>query len=342
MQLNVQLCSDAALWDAFVHQSPQARIYHLWAWRQIIEATYGHDMLYLAASREETIQGILPLVGMKSRLFGRFLVSVPFVNYGGVLCSDPQVRVRLLDEAVRLAREHRSQHIELRHGEPLDTQWQQVSAKVSMRVNLPGKEEELWNRLSSRLRNKIRHAQKHGLVCRWGGAEQLGDFYSVFATNMRNLGTPVYPRQWFENVFGFLASSCRVLTVCQDRKPVAATILTTFREGVELPWIASTPEARSHYSTPLLYWTALEWAIQNRYRMVDLGRCTPGSGTHRFKQQWLAQEVPLHWYYWLAPGVPVPQLRPDNPRFRLAIRLWQRLPLFVANRLGPRIVRSIP
>ena len=139
-----------------------------------------------------------------------------------------------------------------------------------------------------------------------------------------------------------LASDARILTLFDEGNPVATTLITNFRELVELPWIASAPEARKQYSTVLLYWTALEWAISQGYSRVDLGRCTPGGGVYEFKRQWQCEEVPLHWYYWLAPGVRTPELRPSNPRFRLAVRVWQKLPLGVANWLGPRIVRSIP
>jgi len=111
---------------------------------------------------------------------------------------------------------------------------------------------------------------------------------------------------------------------------------------LELPWAASLPDSREKFSPLLLYWSLLEYALEQGYRVVDLGRCTPGSGSHRFKLHWPCEERPLHWYYWLAPGVPVPELRPDNSRFRLATAVWKRLPLFVANSLGPRVVRSLP
>jgi FemAB-related protein (PEP-CTERM system-associated) len=340
--ITVESHSDSAAWDAYVARAPAACAYHTWVWKTIIEETYGHPTYYFAARSNSSIQGVLPLVAMKSILFGHFLISVPFVNYGGVLADTTEARDLLLSRAAELARELGAQHIELRQGTACDTAWHGVTAKVAMIMRLRQKENELWDGLSSRLRNKIRNARKHGLECRWSGAEELDSFYSVFAANMRNLGTPVYPRSWFENVCRGLGERCHILTVWRGREPVAATIFTSFRDAAELPWIASIPEARGEYSTVLLYWTAMEWAIQHGFRSLDLGRCTPGSGTHRFKQQWRPEEVPLHWYYWLAPGASLPHLRPDNPKYRLAIRLWQLLPLFVANRLGPRIVRSIP
>jgi FemAB-related protein (PEP-CTERM system-associated) len=342
LELQVERCHEPHAWDIYVHLAPTACNYHLWRWKQVIENTYRHPTYYLVARRADAIEGILPLVAIKSRLFGRFLVSLPFFNYGGVVADNGEARDALLAEASVLARSLGARHVELRQGLASDFGWPSVAAKVAMVVPLPHTVDELWDNLSSRLRNKIRSGRKHGFIVRWGGEELVDSFYAVFAVNMRNLGTPVYPRSWFENVFRHAQDNCRMLTLGDGEKPVAATLITTFKDTVELPWIASLPEERKYYSTILLYWTALEWAVQNRYRAVDLGRCTPGGGTYRFKSQWNCEARPLHWYYWLAPGAAIPNLRPDNPRFKLAIRLWQRLPLGLANWLGPRVVRSIP
>jgi FemAB-related protein (PEP-CTERM system-associated) len=340
--LIVKPCSQPDSWNDFVIRTPAASNYHGWFWKTVIEETYGHPTHYLAAYRGDVIEGVLPLVEMKSRLFGHFLVSLPFFNYGGLLASTAEARQALAARAAELASELGVRHVELRQGDETSLGWPSVAAKVAMVVPLPKTAEELWNGLSSRLRNKIRGARKHAFEIRWGGPELVGDFYKVFAVNMRNLGTPVYPQSWFESVFKHAGDSCRLLTLWEGKEPVAATIASVFRDAVELPWIASLPQERKHNSTVLLYWTALEWAAQSGYRSVDLGRCTPGGGTYQFKSQWNCEEKPLHWYYWLAPGQALPNLRPDNPKYKAAIRVWQRLPLGLANWLGPRIVRSIP
>jgi serine/alanine adding enzyme len=342
MSLKVELCRDPAAWDAYVREAPGASNCHLWRWKQVIEQTYGHYTYYLMGTRGAEVQGVLPLARMKSRIFGHFLVSLPFVNYGGVLASTEDAWQALLEKATELARELDVQHVELRQGTTLGGNWKETTAKVAMVVQLPKTADELWGSLSSRLRNKVRNAQKHGIIARWGGTELVGSFYSVFAVNMRDLGTPVYPRSWFENVYRAAHEDSKILTLWKNSQPVAATMVTTFRDGVELPWIASIPQERKSYSTVLLYWTALEWAVRNGYLRVDLGRCTPGGGVYQFKKQWNCTENLLHWYYWLAPGVPLPHLRPDNPRYRLAVRLWRHFPLTLTNWLGPRIVRSIP
>jgi serine/alanine adding enzyme len=340
--MRVELCKDGKIWDSHVESAPGSSHSHLWNWKQVIEDTYGHSTYYLMAVDNGAIRGVLPLARIRSWLFGNFMVSLPFMSYGGVLASDVDAQAQLAAKAVELAREFGDRHIELRQGDTWEGGWVGVSVKVAMIVPLPPTKEDLWRSLSGRLRNKVRTAQKQGLIGRWQGSSAISDFYQVFATNMRNLGTPVYPRRWFENICRLFPHQSRVLTLYEGSCPVASTFVTCFGDTVELPWIASVPQARRFYSTALLYWTALKWAVENGYRRVDLGRCTPGSGVYQFKRQWQCIEKPLHWYYWLAPGASVPHMRPDNPRFRLAIKAWRRLPLWLANSLGPRIVRSIP
>jgi serine/alanine adding enzyme len=340
--MKVVSCENAAAWDAYVEAHPQASNYHRWFWKQVIEETYGHRTFYLAAEDQREVCGVLPLVEMKSWLWGRFLVSMPFCSYGGVLANNTIARDGLIKRAEEIATESKADYIELRQGGVLTNGWQSSTGKVSMKVALPASSELLFGKLNSRLRNKIRGAGKQGLRAFWGKEELLDEFYLVFSCNMRNLGTPVYPRRWFENFLRIAGSTTQILVVRDGHEPVAATWVTTFRAEVELPWIASTPEGRAKYSTVFLYWKALEWATEKGYRRVDLGRCTPGGGTQRFKAQWPCEENPLPWNYWTQEGNSLPQLRPDNPRFRLAIAMWKHLPLGVANFLGPRIVRAIP
>jgi FemAB-related protein (PEP-CTERM system-associated) len=159
---------------------------------------------------------------------------------------------------------------------------------------------------------------------------------------MRNLGTPVYPKSWFENLSKQFPADVRLISLFDGDECVASGLLTCYGKSLELPWSATLLNSRKKYSAVLMYWTILEWAIQNGYKSVDFGRCTRGSGVYEFKRHWGCQERVLHWYYWLEEGRPVPELRPENPKYRLATNVWKRLPIGVANFLGPRIVRSIP
>ena len=339
--MNVSICESGEPWDRFVESMPQASNYHRWVWRRVIEDTFGHRSYYLTAGNG-TIDGVLPLVFIDSWLFGKFLVSIPFFSYGGVLPASDRSRAALLSAAVQMASELNARHIELRQVNECRTNFLDTTQKVTMDVTLPATVEELWKRFSPQLRNKIRAGHRSGLRAQWGGSEALEDFYRVFAINMRNLGTPVYPLQWFRNICRHESDAVRILTVWLEHRPVAAAFLIRSHYVMELPWSASTPEARKIHSTRVMYCALLERAIEEGCHSVDLGRCTKGSGTYQFKLQWGSRERPLHWYYWLAPGIPLPEIRHDNPRFALATRLWKHMPLSIANRLGPQIVRSLP
>ena len=342
LPVQIEICTNQAQWDAYVMRTPESSSYHRWIWGDIVTQTYGHEFYRLMATRDGVACGVLPLGFIKSRIFGKCLSSMPFSSYGGVIADDPAVADQLLSAAIDLARKLKATHIELRQGSEIPTSWLCRTPKVTMEVPLPANTDELWSRLSSGMRNKVRNAKKNGLRVEWSGGEAVKTFYKVFATNMRNLGSPVYPRAWFENVAASLPKEARFITVWDGRNAVASGLTTSFRDAVELPLSGSLPESRKKYSAVLMYWSVLEWAVQNGYRRADLGRCTPGAGTYEFKRHFGCIETPLHWYYWLAPGTSVPETRPDNPRFRLATRIWQHLPVAVANQVGPQIVRSIP
>jgi serine/alanine adding enzyme len=342
--MKVSICQDCERhsWDAYVDSVQDASQYHKWARGQAIEDTFGHKAYRLAAMENGEIQGILPLVMVRSRVFGSSLVSMPFASYGGIVASTPDAREALVSSAVELARKFRAQRIELRQGAPCDLPWACPTTKVRMEVALPPTVDGLWNRMSSKLRKRIRSARKNGLHVERGGAESLDVFYPIFAENMRNHGTPVYPRRWFENFFLYGPKQTGILSVWDGARPVGAGIVTAHRGTVEWPWCATLRDSRCKFSAVFLYWSLLSWATDNRYLRVDLGRCTPGSGSHGFKRHWGCEEKTLHWYYWLARGAQLPEIRPESRRYRWATQIWRRLPLSVANRLGPRIVRSIP
>jgi FemAB-related protein (PEP-CTERM system-associated) len=338
--ITAKICEDPVLWDSFVESMPEASNYHRWIWRRAIEDTFGHKGYYLAAG-DGGIQAVLPLFCVRSRMFGSSLVSVPFFSYGGVLDRSAEARDVLLSLAIDLANQLNVPHIELRQGNPIDIKWRETASKVTMEMQLPPGSEELWNSLNTGMRNKIRNGRKQGFRIQWGGVEDVRHFYPIFAANMRNLGSPVYPRSWFEN----MCRSCpevRVLSLWDGGQAVASAFLVGSGQTLEVPWSASLPESRKKYAPVLMYWTFLEWAAQNGYRRVDLGRCTPGGGTYEFKRHWNPEERALHWYHWLAPEARLPDVRPDNTRYHLAVQMWKHLPLPIANILGPRIVRGIP
>jgi serine/alanine adding enzyme len=329
-------------WNAFVATHPLATGYHQWQWRRVFEEAFGHQSLYLAASSADRIVGILPLVLFRSRIFGRFAVSVPFLNYGGVIADSESVARALLDSAIEHARAHALAHIELRHVTRQFDHLPVKQHKVAMRLALPSDAETLWKGIDRKARNLIRKSEKGDLRASVGGVELLPEFYRVFAHNMRDLGTPVYPRRFFEIIFGQFPDTARIIVVRSGTIAVAAAVTVRWRDSIEVPWAASLREYLSLSPNMLLYWTMLQEAVRGGCTVFDFGRSTPGEGTYQFKRQWGAEATPYAWEYALLEGGEMPDQSPKNPKFQLAIEVWKRLPVPIATWLGPSIVRSIP
>jgi FemAB-related protein (PEP-CTERM system-associated) len=336
--------ADAAAWEAYVSDDPDSSGYHSWAWRGVFDRAFGHESIYLIARRadgpgRESIRGVLPLVQINSLIFGRTLTSLPFLNYGGVVSDSDSEAAALVDAAAEFARDRRCRYIELRHSARRFPQLPCKQHKVAMLLRLNTK---LWDALDRKVRNQIRKAQKSGLTSIQGGQELLDDFYTVFARNMRDLGTPVYARRFFEEVLRAFPGRAQLHVVRLGSRNVAAGL--TYRTGtrVEVPWASSIREHNALCPNHLLYWNILESAIAEGADLFDFGRSTPNEGTFHFKRQWGAESVPLFWEYCLVGQSGLPDQSPKNPKFKSAIEIWKRCPLWLANLIGPHIVRSIP
>ena len=332
-------------WEAYVNRTPGASPYHGLEWREILQSTFGHKSWYLMARDHERVCGVLPIIEMQSSLFGHFLVSLPFVDSGGILADTPECEAALASAAADLAVKRGARHIELRQsgslGKVMDASWKLRRHKAALVVNLSADRETIWSNLSSRLRGKVRKAAKAGAVFSVEGIEALGEFYRVFGQNMRDLGTPVYSMTFFRNVLRS-AKYPSILLVRREGRAVAGAIALCSRERIELPWICSDYTQAAHQVNEYLYWSSIEWACGAGARELNLGRCSVDSGTYRFKMQWNPEVRPLFWYYWLAFGSELPDLSPTNSKYALAVRCWQWMPVSLANRLGPWIVRNIP
>ena len=344
MELTVQPYNeDGAEWDAFVASCPNATNYHQYGWRGIIEKSFGHATHYFVArDRSRQIRGVLPLAHMKSALFGNFLVSLPFFNYGGLLCAEDAAAEPLLDASRALLGEVGAGHAELRHFRTSREELATKLHKVTMILPLEASPEAQWKKLDPKVRNQVRKAEKSGLQAVTGGLELLDGFYQVFCRNMRDLGTPVYGKDFFSNVLEAFPETTRIISITLEGQTVASGFLSWHQDTLEVPWASSIRDFREMCPNNLLYWEAIKFAIGTGAAQFDFGRSTPGEGTFRFKKQWGAEPHQLHWNYLLSKGTALPELNPHNPKYRLAIGVWQRLPVALTRLLGPPIVRNIP
>lgn len=331
-------------WDGFVRAHPGHSPYHLARAVAIGRAAFGLETCFLTArAKGGALRGVLPLVEQSSPWFGRFLTSLPFFNYGGLLVDDPAAIVALVDAAADLSRRRGARHVELRHAAALqEPELPTRLDKVSMILGLPADEEQLSRRLGAKLRSQIRRAEREQPQVDWGGREHLGEFHRVFARGMRDLGTPVYPRSFFECFWDALGESSRVLIVRAAGETRAVALVVRHANRLEVPWAMATPEAKRASLNMRLYWEMLRYAVATGAREFDFGRSTRDSGTYRFKAQWGAAPQQLHWHYCLPAGAAPPVMNATNPKYSLASALWRRLPLWCANALGPRLVRHLP
>lgn len=326
-------------WEQFVSARDDEAGYHAWDWQDVFGRAFGHESVYLIARRDGEVTGVLPLVQIKSMLFGRTLTSLPFLNYGGVLADGADGATALVEASRREAESRRCSHVELRHVAPQFPNLPRKQHKVSMRLPLaPGQ----WDRLDRKVRNQIRKAEKSGLTVERGGGELVDDFYTVFARNMRDLGTPVYSRRLFDEVFRVFPERATMHVVRLDGRPVAAGVTYRTARMTQLPWASSIRDYNALCPNTLLYWDTIQYAAEAGCAVFDMGRSTPNEGTFKFKQQWGAEPLALHWEYQLRSEHELPNVSPANPKFQLAIALWQKLPLALTLRVGPMIVRAIP
>jgi FemAB-related protein (PEP-CTERM system-associated) len=329
-------------WNTYVSNNPSASVYHRVEWRNLIHETFGHRGFYfLARDDNSRIRGVLPLIRLKSRLFGNFMVSMPYFNYGGAVADHPLIEDKLMQAANEYARHTGVSHIEYRDGIPRNDLPARTE-KVNMVLSLPRDPDSLWNGFSSKLRAQIRRPQRERPSVLFGGMEYLEDFYSVFSRNMRDLGTPVYSKKFFGNILHAFPGESQIIIIRLNARPVAAGFLISHGNRLEIPW-ASTIRDINHISiNMLLYWETLKWAILAGYSHFDFGRSSRDSGTFRFKQQWGARPEQLYWHYWLGDHFEMPSLNPSNPKFALMIRIWKQLPVTVTQWLGPMIVKNLP
>ena len=337
----VDVTSEPPRWDEYLLRHPEATIFHDPRWGQVMTQAYANRPYYLTARQGNTVVGVLQLVRQKSMLFGARFCSVPYLDAAGILADGQSIGRAMIDKAEALRRELRLAWVELRQTEPLDMDLPVRTDKVTMRLPLSPDPDALWKQFKAKVRNQVRKAERAELAGGRGGRELLGEFYGVYLRNMRDLGSPPHSKRFFEVRLEHFEESVRLFVVRQADTAVAASVTLTDRHGLHVPWAGSDWRVRELCPNMLLYWTMLQHACQDGAAAFDFGRSTREGGTYRFKKQWGAQEVPLHWHYLLPEGQSVPEFRPDSRKYRLMVACWKRLPLRVAKVLGPRIIRSL-
>ncbi len=335
------LVQRASRWEAFVaRRAPIPLSYHP-AWLDVLARGFQHQPICLEAVQGETCRGLLPLAFVKSQLFGRFLIGLPYLNYGGVLADDEETPRLLIDHAIELADRLEVDRLELRHERALDHPQLTPATghKYNVRRNLPATSAALWKSLESSVRNQIRKGRRGGLKVAWGGEELLPEFYDVFSHNMRDLGTPTFGQRLFRAILCEFPGLAEFCVVRAGELPVAAALLTHGWGVTEVPSASSLRRFNSTCANMLLYWHLLECAVGRGQSQFDFGRSTPGSPVMKFKEQWGGRAEPAEWQCYVRSGGSDPRCNGD--RYRRFVWLWRHLPVALTRWIGPSIVRGM-
>lgn len=326
-------------WNLFVRAQPDWTSFHLFEWKGVLAREFGHECPFLCARDDEgQLVGVLPLVRVRSRLFGHFLMSMPFVNYGGPLGSEGAIQA-LATAAAEMSASSGVQLLELRSRSMLPVDLEVSHRKITVLLDLPDSAEALRRHIGSKLRSQVKRAEKEGVSVRFG-ADQVDPFFEVFSRHMRDLGTPTLPRSFFRHLATAFASDVWFGCAWLGDTPIAAGAGFHWRDEFEMTWASSLREHNRISPNMLLYWAFMARSIDCGARIFNFGRCSENSGTHRFKRQWGSRDEKLWWYQRSVGTAGTPS--PDDARYSLGPRVWKRLPLPVANLLGPRIVKFIP
>lgn len=334
-------------WNEYVQCHPDASPYHLFGWQAAIKDAYSYNSFSLLAFEGSNVVGVMPLVCLEIPLMGRTLVGLPYCDVGHALSDSEEVNRQLHDYALGMAGKLNFRAIEVRgslcgdffRDHPDDMVIQK--GKVRMLLEMPSSSELLWDSLKSKLRSQVRKAEKNGLTFRWGAEGDLAYFYDVFSTNMRDLGSPVHSRKLFAAVFKHYGPGAKLGLVYKDEKPVAAGVMLQVGSQIAVPWASTLKEYNRLSPNMLLYWNFLKYAADSGIVRFDFGRSSEGEGTYSFKLQWGARPVSLDWWKMLVQGKTTAHPPSGAGLRKTAESIWRRLPLVLANVLGPHVRKYV-
>jgi FemAB-related protein (PEP-CTERM system-associated) len=333
---------DAACWDEFVTRHPQGSFFQLTGWKRVIEKTFGYRPCYFLAERAGEITGIAPLFSISNWLIGNCLMSVPLGVYAGICAADEKSRESLLDLAKNESVLRGVDYLELRNRNgPIDRGFHHNSLYTTFTTSLEPNFDTNLKRLPRDTRYMIRKGEKAGLRIERGN-HQLDAFYRLFAQSMHRHGTPVFPHALFANLEAEFGPAMDVMMVYRGSEAVSGVISFFFRDAV-LPYYAGAgPDATKTAANNFMYWELMKYAVQRGCRTFDFGRSKKGTGSYAFKTQWNMTAELLNYEVFLVRRKTIPNFSPVNSKFERATRVWRRLPLWMANAMGPHVVRWLP
>ena len=339
-RLSPEDARDNASWDAFVMACPQATFFHRAGWQRVLRRVFRHDTYFLYAEVDGRIEGVLPLAHVSSLLFGNSLSSLPFAVYGGVAALNDEAATALEQEAQQLARRLGVDHLELRHVTARHDDWPVQDLYVTFRKEILPDEEANMLAIPRKQRAMVRKGIKNGLKAEFDTG--VDRFFALYSDNVHRHGTPAMPKRWFQALRDEFGRDCDVLTVTDADGRILSTVLSFYFRDEVMPYYAGDDEAaRDLAANDFKYWELMRHSCARGLKVFDYGRSKQGTGPYAFKKNWGFEPTPLRYEYRLYKRESVPQNNPNNAKYKLLIETWRRMPLSMANWLGPFVVRSL-
>jgi FemAB-related protein (PEP-CTERM system-associated) len=327
-------------WDDFVAATPNGTFFHRAGWKHVVERAFRHRAHYVLAEQDGAITGVLPLVHVKSFLFGNRLISVPFCVYGGPLAAESESAALLIDYSIELAKRVDANTIEFRARTPVAPDWTTRSdLYATFRKSISEDSDTNLRAIPRKQRAVVRKSIEIGL--RATVDNNADRFYNIYAESVRNLGTPVFSQTYLHILKDYFNDCLEILTIVDDDEPMASVLSFFFRDEVLPYYGGGRSQARRRGAYDFMYWKVMNRAVERGVRVFDFGRSKYGTGAFAFKKNWGFDAQPLTYQYWVSPGHSIPDLNPLNPKYHLMINAWKRLPLPLANLLGPAVARGI-
>lgn len=326
-------------WDEFILNCPEATFFHRAGWEQVIAQAFGHKTWFLYVEEDGHIQGVLPLAEINSLLFGHSLSALPFCVYGGIAAISDSARTRLDQAAQMLALHLEVDYLEYRNLQPFHQDWPTKDLYVTFRKAIDPDEEQNMLAIPRKQRAMVRKGIKYELQ---GDTDQdTGRFFHAYSASVHRLGTPVFSRKYFQLLKTVFAEDCELLVITKDGNVVSAVMSFYFRDEVLPYYGGGTDAARDLAGNDFMYWELMRRACERGCRIFDFGRSKQGTGSYNFKKNWGFEPQPLFYEYQLHKAKTIPEHNPLNPKYQLFIKAWQKMPLVLANMVGPHIVKNL-
>jgi len=327
-------------WDEFVENSSVATFFHKAGWKEVIEKSFGHKTYFLYFEEQGKITGILPLVHVKSLLFGNALSSCAFCVYGGVIADDDESYKALDHKACELAEQLGVDHLEMRNRKQTTAERPYKELYVTFRKELEDDEEKNMLAIPRKQRAVIRKGIKAGLISEID--QEIDRFYQAYSESVRNLGTPVFAKKYFAILKEVFKEQCEILTVIDKNGQLIASVMNFYFKDEVLPYYGGgTQYARSVQGNDFMYWEVMRRAVEKGIKVFDYGRSKEGTGSYRFKKHWGFEPKPLYYEFFLVKSDSIPDINPLNPKYQMFIAAWKRLPLSVSQVVGPWLAKDL-